>query len=184
MTNVWSGGVAFSYFQAVGNYGLVNISSDEATVQTGTDYANLKGEYALVTFTNTPTEAQAPPAAFPPYPTQNSSFLASPDLPPTPDDAICGCLVNTSFSCVFTPQTTNTSVILGQLLDFGCSSLGQMGANCDEIAGDGATGTYGDISFCDPCKPFIAHISQEYLTDLNACSQLPNFHMSCQLCTN
>jgi len=151
MTPVFSGGIAFSYFPAtVPGFSLVNLSSDGTTVTPNDDFNRLQTQYANVTFQNSPTQSAAGQTSFPSCPQQNSSFFASTTLPPTPNDAVCSCVTSNSFSCLFTPETTNTSSIVGELLNEACGDLGQNGANCDVIGGNGTLGTYGQLSFCDP----------------------------------
>jgi len=151
MTPVFSGGIAFSYFPAtVPGFALVNLSSDGTTVTPNDDFNRLKAEYANVTFQNSPSQASAGQTSFPSCPQQNSTFFASTKLPPTPSDEVCSCVTSKSFSCLFTPETADTSSIVGELLNEACGDLGQNGANCDVIGGNGTLGTYGSLSFCDP----------------------------------
>lgn len=153
MSDIWSGGLAFSYFPATssqGQFGMVDISSDGTTVTPNDDFGRLKTQYGLVTFPTTPSQSSAGSTSYPSCPTTNSSFLATTTLPPTPNDAACACL-ESILSCQFTPRTPNVSTIVGPLLDEGCGLLGQNGGSCDNIAGDGSTGKYGVVSFCDPC---------------------------------
>lgn len=153
MSDIWSGGLAFSYFPATssqGEFGMVTISSDNTTVTTSDDFTRLKQQYSLLSPPNSPSQTATGASTYPSCPAQNSSFIASTTLPPTPNDASCACLQNT-LSCQFTPHTTNVSGIVGPLLDTGCSLLGGVGGNCNDIAGNGSTGVYGRVSFCDPC---------------------------------
>lgn len=154
MNTVWSGGVAFSYFpaqSAQGQFGMVTISSDGSTVSTGDDFNNLKTEYGSVSFINSPSQSSAGTSSYPACPAESDVFAASTTLPPTPDLAACTCLEQ-HLSCQFTPSTSNYTAIVGELLDFGCSSLGQIGGSCDDIGGNGTSGVYGRISDCDPSK--------------------------------
>ncbi|KZT52973.1 carbohydrate-binding module family 43 protein [Calocera cornea HHB12733] len=148
MVGEWSGGLAFSYFPAVGGYGLVNISSDNTSVITGSDWSLLQSELSNVTFINTPTSANAPSTSPVACPGQNSSFLASQTLPPTPDAAKCACFRDSAFSCAYTGPASNTDV-QGALFNYVCNALGAEGANCSIIAANGTTGTYGILSDCD-----------------------------------
>jgi hypothetical protein len=154
MSSVWSGGLAFSYFPASsvqGEFGMVNISADGSTVTTSNDFNALASQYSQANGPNTPDKNTAGNTNYPGCPAQNSTWLASTSLPPTPNDKSCGCLDST-LSCRFTPQTPNYTVVVGDLLNTGCSLLGQSGGNCDDIASSGSSGTYGRLSFCDPCK--------------------------------
>ena len=152
MSPVWSGGVAFSYFpstSAQGDYGIVSISAGGSTVTVNQNYDNLKTQYTQASPPNSPSESAAGSTSYPACPQQNSTMLASSILPPTPDLAACTCLEN-NLNCQFTPTTSNYSAIVGSLLDYGCSQLGQLGASCNPISADGATGVYGAVSACDP----------------------------------
>ncbi|KAI9431431.1 carbohydrate-binding module family 43 protein/Glycoside hydrolase family 72 protein [Lactarius indigo] len=171
---VWSGGVAFSYFPAEsgqGEFGMVTLSSDGSTVTPNTDFDNLKTMYNQVSFINDPGQSSAA-SAYPACPQQNSSFLASTTLPPTPSDSACQCL-ESNLSCQFNPQTSNTSAIIGSLLDTACSLLGTVGGSCDPIAGNGQTGQYGTVSSCDPSTKLSFAMSEYFEAnkrDPQACS--------------
>jgi hypothetical protein len=151
MTNIWSGGIAFSYFPAEsgqGQFGMVTI--DGSTVTTSTDYTRLAAQYSAVTPPNSP--AKGSDSSYPACPSQNSTFLASSTLPPTPNDAACNCL-ESGLSCDFSPpagtNTTAINVINGELLGTACGLLSTSGGSCDDIASNGTSGTYGRVSFCN-----------------------------------
>ena len=149
---MWSGGIAFSYFpaqSAQGQFGMVTISTDESTVTTSSDFQSLEGEYSNVTFLNSPLESADGAPTYPACPANNSVFLASPTLPPTPNSNACSCVEN-NLSCLFTPVTNNVTAIVGVLLDNACSLLGGKGGTCNDISSNGATGVYGLMSGCDP----------------------------------
>jgi len=161
---VWSGGIAFSYFPATsaqGQFGMVTISSDGSTVTTSDDFNTLKTEYGLVSFINSPSQSSAGSGTYPACPAQTTDFLASTTLPPTPNDAACNCL-ESSLSCQFTPATNNYTAVVGELLDVGCSLLGQSGGSCVDIGGNGQTGVYGRISDCDPTIKLSFVMSEYY----------------------
>ncbi|TFK93557.1 carbohydrate-binding module family 43 protein [Polyporus arcularius HHB13444] len=162
MSDIWSGGIAFSYFPQVsddGEFGMVTI--DGNTVTPNDDFGRLVDQYGKVTFPTVPSKSDAGAGQYPSCPPQNSTWLATNTLPPTPNDASCKCLEST-LSCLFTPKTTNTSAIVGSLLDFGCSSLGSVGGNCDDISANGTTGTYGRVAFCDPDTKLSFVMSEFY----------------------
>ncbi|KAI0639101.1 Glucanosyltransferase-domain-containing protein [Trametes polyzona] len=161
MSDIWSGAVAFSYFPAQaddGQFGMVTI--DGSTVTTSDDFDRLKAQYTNVTFPTVPSKSDAGSTAFPECPAQNSTFLASTTLPPTPNEAACNCL-ESIVSCQFTPKTSDPSKIVGSLLDTGCSLLGQNGGNCDDLSADGAAGKYGRVAFCDP-ETQLSFVMSEY----------------------
>jgi hypothetical protein len=156
MSNVFSGGVAFSYFPAAsvqGQFGMVNISSDQTTVQVSDDFTQLKAQLTAISPPNSPAQSSAGASTYGACPSTNSTWVASTTLPPTPNLAACGCLEN-ALSCQFTPQTTNYTAIVGELLDFGCSQLGQDGGSCNDLSSNGQTGVYGVVSGCDPSESF------------------------------
>ncbi|EJD04270.1 glycoside hydrolase family 72 protein [Fomitiporia mediterranea MF3/22] len=171
MSPVWSGGIAFSYFPAQsdqGQFGMVTISGN--TVTPNDDFTRLAQQYGNATGPNTPTQSGAGSTQFPACPAQNSSFFASTTLPPTPNDTACACVVN-SLSCQFTPQTTNTTVLVGDLLNTACGLLGQNGGTCNDIAGSGSSGSYGRMAFCDPASKLSFVMTQFYeATSRNAAS--------------
>ena len=152
MTDIWSGGIAFSYFPAEsgqGEFGMVNISGN--TVTTSTDFTRLAAQYASAKPANSPSQSSTSDSTYPSCPSQNSTFLASSTLPPTPNDAACSCL-ESGLSCNFSPpagtNTTAVNVINGQLLGTACGLLSTSGGNCNDISSNGTTGTYGRVSFC------------------------------------
>jgi 1,3-beta-glucanosyltransferase GAS1 len=154
MSDVWSGGVAFSYLPAestTGPFGMVTISPDGSTVTVSQDYTNLQAQYSSITPPTTPSQANAPAAAYPSCPGEDANLLASTTLPPTPSDAECNCLVQI-LSCLFTPQTNNITAVVGPLIDTTCGLLGSSGGNCNDIAGNGTSGVYGRVSICSPSK--------------------------------
>ncbi|KAJ7042634.1 1,3-beta-glucanosyltransferase [Mycena alexandri] len=164
MTNIWSGGLAFSYFpasSAAGNFGLVNISSDGTTVTPNQDFNNLVSQYGEVSFVNSPSMSSASASSFPACPTTNSSWAASSTLPPTPNDAACACLEN-ALSCQFQTTTSNYSALVGSLIDTACGLLGALNGTCDPIGGSGSTGVYGLLDMCDPITKLSFVFSQYY----------------------
>lgn len=49
---------------------------------------------------------------------ENATFQASETLPPTPNDAVCDCLYDKSFSCVVAAETANKPDIVGALTEY------------------------------------------------------------------
>lgn len=143
---------------------MVNISTDAKTVTTGDDFSRLAAQYSNVTFIENPSSSGAGSTSFPSCAAPTDNFLATNTLPPTPNSDLCNCIA-TSFSCLFTPQTTNYTAIVGELLDYGCSQLGQNGANCDAIGSNGQTGVYGTLSACDPSTSVNLQMVFGFLAD-------------------
>ncbi|KAJ8454059.1 hypothetical protein ONZ45_g19455 [Pleurotus djamor] len=137
---------------------MVTVSGN--TVTTSDDFDRLRTQYTGVSGPNSPAQSNAA-TTYGACPAQSSTFLASTTLPPTPNEAACGCLEST-LSCRFTPPTANYSVVVGELIGTACSLLGQQGGNCNDIGGDGNTGTYGRLSGCDPTVKLSFVMSQYY----------------------
>lgn len=164
MSPVWSGGLAFSYFPATsvqGQFGMVNISADGATVTPSSDFNALVSQYGQTNPPNTPLQSAAGTTSYPGCPAQNTTWLASTNLPPTPNNAACACLEK-DLSCQFTPEISNFTVVVGELLNDGCSLLAQSGGNCNDIGSSGASGTYGRVSYCDPQTKLSFVFTQYY----------------------
>lgn len=153
MSQIWSGGLAFSYFPSVQQgFGLVELA-DDGTVTPTTDFNNLQAQYSQITqFVQTPSQADAGQTQYPQCVAPDGvNFLGSVNLPPTPNQDACNCAVEKAFPCVYTPRTTNISAVLGPLFSFACSQLGQQGSDaCSQLSANGTTGTYGQMSACDP----------------------------------
>ncbi|CAE6401447.1 unnamed protein product [Rhizoctonia solani] len=154
MTSVWSGGVAFSYFKAqIPDFELVTLSgANNETVTPNADFTRLQNAYAAAAPSNSPAESSATQLPYSTCPATSDTWLASSNLPPTPQQSVCDCLTTSAFSCTATQKAAQSPLILGSLLDYGCSLLGQAGTTntCDAISENGATGTYGKYGFCDP----------------------------------
>jgi hypothetical protein len=168
MTDTWSGGIAFSYFPAEsgqGQFGMVTI--DGNTVTKSDDFNRLMTQYGQTSPPNSPSRDSTSDSSYPSCPSQNSSFLASSTLPPTPNDAACGCL-ESNLACTFSPpsgtNSTAISVINGQLLGTACGLLSTGGGNCNDISSNGTTGTYGRVSFCDACGCLFLSLTSLMLT--------------------
>ncbi|KAG1758003.1 carbohydrate-binding module family 43 protein/Glycoside hydrolase family 72 protein [Suillus lakei] len=174
MSPVWSGGVAFSYFPATsvqGQFGMVTISPDGTTVTTSSDFTNLQTQYAAASPPNSPSQGGT--TSYPSCPQQNSTWLASNTLPPTPNSAACQCLEN-NLSCQFTPTTSNYTAIVGSLLDYACSLIGQSGGTCSAISSNGTTGQYGAVSECDPTI-MLSYVMSDYYIANGANAQSCSF---------
>ncbi|KIJ45700.1 carbohydrate-binding module family 43 protein [Sphaerobolus stellatus SS14] len=152
MNDHWSGGIAFSYFPAEGGYGMITLSgANNQTVNPNDDFTRLKAEYNNVTFINSPSQSSEGQTQFPACTEPDLvNFFASPSLPPTPNAAACQCIQKNAVSCTFIEtNSAQEPAIIGNLLDTGCSLLGAQGGSCSPIGGNGTTGQYGALSFCD-----------------------------------
>ncbi|KAF7319200.1 1,3-beta-glucanosyltransferase [Mycena chlorophos] len=164
MAGVWSGGLAFSYFNATANneqFGMVTLSSDNSTATTNQDFANLVAQYASLTaLPNNPTQAAAPSATYTACPSEGTAFEASTTLPPTPNTDACECL-SSALACQFVAKGDFTDVI-GTLTGQVCSFLAQNGGSCADISANGTSGVYGTVSSCDPVTRLSYEFTQYY----------------------
>jgi len=157
------------------------VTIDGNTVTKSDDFTRLKAQYGEVTPPNSPSTSDS---SYPSCPGQNSTFLASTSLPPTPNDPACRCL-ETKLSCNFSPpagtNSTAISVINGQLLGTACGLLSSSGGNCNDIGSNGTTGTYGRVSFCD-AREKLSYVMSLYYESQNrnaaACDFGGNAHLN------
>jgi hypothetical protein len=170
MSDVWSGGIAFSYFpaaSAAGQFGMVEVSGN--TVTPNADWNALVTQYNAVTPPNTPARGSAAASTYPAC----SATFASTTLPPTPNSAACHCLEE-ALSCQFSPKTTTYSPVVGELINTGCQLLGGVGGSCLDIGGVAETGVFGRLSGCDP-RIKLSYVMSEYYEATNKNAQSCDF---------
>lgn len=137
MTDVWSGGIVYMYFQEGNDYGLVSIKNNQ--VSTLSDFNNLKSQIASVS----PSPAKSldvGSTTVTSCPTHTSNWEASTELPPTPDDKVCNCMSD-SLECVVDSGVSDDDY--ADLFDYVCNDI-----SCDGINGDAKQGKYGAYSPC------------------------------------
>jgi hypothetical protein len=86
-------------------------------------------------------------------PAESDSLLASTNLPPTPNNAVCDCVNGGALGCHAIAATASKPAVIGSLIDYTCSLLGQINSSvtCEaSIGGNGTTGVYGPLSMCSP----------------------------------
>ncbi|TID14867.1 hypothetical protein CANINC_004538 [Pichia inconspicua] len=156
MTDVWSGGIVYMYFEEENNYGLVSI--EDGKVSTLPDFNNLKTEMEKIS----PTYATASDASKSAHsfacPPTGADWKAATALPPTPNEEICKC-VHDSVSCAVSDDVDEED--FGDLFSVVCNYV-----NCDEINADGVKGQYGSFSFCSP-KEKLNFVLNKYYEDQN-----------------
>ncbi|KAJ7787261.1 glycoside hydrolase family 72 protein [Mycena olivaceomarginata] len=153
MTDVWSGGLAFSYFPASSaghEFGMATLSSDNSSVTTNTDFDNLASQYAKVSFVATPAQASAAQSTFGACPAEGASLAASATLPPTPNDSACACVAS-KLGCSFkVPANGDFTALVGTLTGQVCGLLPNVNGSCADIGANGTSGVYGIMAQCDP----------------------------------
>lgn len=163
MTDVWSGGIVYMYFEETNNYGLVSISDDK--VKTLTDFNNLKSQLAKIDPSYATVDSASSSASVTTCPTVGSVWAATTVLPPTPDTNVCDCMQN-SLTCVVSPDVSEDDY--ADLFSYVCGEI-----DCDGVNGNGTTGTYGAYSGCnDKAKlDFVLNLYYEaHSSAASACS--------------
>ncbi|CCH46147.1 putative secreted protein [Wickerhamomyces ciferrii] len=149
MTDVWSGGIVYMYFQEDNDYGLVKVSGD--SVKTLDDFNYLSKELANIS----PTSAKSSDVSATTIscPSQAASWKASTDLPPTPEESVCECLSD-SLSCVVSDDVAKKEY--GDLYGSVCGEI-----DCSGIQANASKGEYGTYSYCDD-KTKLSFLLNEY----------------------
>ncbi|KAF6071449.1 Glucanosyltransferase family protein [Candida albicans] len=151
MTDVWSGGIVYMYFEEANKYGLVSV--DGNSVKTLSDYNNYKSEMNKISpslaHTSTLSSSDASKTLQCPG-TAASTWKAATNLPPTPDESYCDC-ISKSLECVVADDVDKEDY--GDLFGQVCGYI-----DCSAISADGSKGEYGVASFCsdkDVCSASI-----------------------------
>jgi 1,3-beta-glucanosyltransferase GAS1 len=100
-------------------------------------------------------------------PAEGSAWAAATQLPPTPNQELCSCMVK-SLNCVAKPGVQDSA--FGDLFSAACSTKGV----CDGIQANGSTGVYGAYSMCSPSEQ-LSWVFNQYYSANNKNSQACNF---------
>ncbi|GKZ75548.1 1,3-beta-glucanosyltransferase gas1 [Aspergillus niger] len=155
MSQVWSGGIVYEYFQDTNDYGLVSVI-DSTSVSTMTDFSYYSKEIASATPSSTNKASYTPTnTALRSCPTENSSWKAKASpLPPTPDSDLCECMVDAA-TC--TVKDSLDSDDIGDLMGEVCGMM-----SCSGITGNGTTGKYGAYSMCNSKQQLVFVLNEYY----------------------
>lgn len=162
MTDVWSGGIVYMYFQEANDYGLVSIDS-KGNVKTLADYNNYKSEIAKVSPTGVKAaQESASSVTVTDCPTSTPNWEAATLLPPTPNKEVCSCMVK-SLECVVDDSVDEEDY--GDLFSYICNTI-----DCSGISANGKTGDYGAYSPCSASDQLsfvlnLYYISQDRAKD-------------------
>lgn len=161
MTNVWSGGIMYMYFQEANDYGLVSLKGNTASKLP--DFTALKDQLAkakptptaMSLYKATNTVAQACPAT-------GVAWAAASSLPPTANSELCDCMVQ-SLSCVANSGLSGkeTATLFGSVCGLDKNA-------CNGIAKNGTTGVYGAYSMCSATQQLSFAMDQYYKTQNKA----------------
>lgn len=140
MTDVWSGGIVYMYFEETNNYGLVSIDSS-GDVKTLSDFNNLKSQLAEIDPSYATADSASTSASVTTCPTVGADWAAATILPPTPDELVCNCMTD-SLTCVVADSVDSDNY--ADLFSYVCGEI-----DCDGVNGNGTTGDYGAYSGCN-----------------------------------
>lgn len=169
MTNIWSGGIVYMYFEEENQYGVVKVNDDKISVKKMEDYRYLRDAYANVhpkiTKLNNDKEDTISKNNRVACPKISETWKASNDLPQTPFNFKCECL-ETSLDCIVSPKKNKHDFT--NLFSYLCSHV-----DCSEINSNATEGFYGYYSDCDD-KQKLSYILNKYYDtnnkDPQACS--------------
>lgn len=152
MTDVWSGGIVYMYFEEANKYGLVSALGDN--VKTLGDYSYYSKEMNKISPSYAKSSAEKLAASKTgTCPTSASNFKASTKLPPSPDKDVCDCM-SKSLACLVADDVSEKDY--GDLFGTVCDKI-----KCDSISADGAKGKYGGFSFCSD-KDKLSYVMNAY----------------------
>lgn len=140
MSKVWSGGIAYEYFQHENNYGVVKENKD-GSVTPLEDFDTLSLRFAA----NQAPKIKVKEKSFNTTLSLEKKCIrtdiwkASSILPPTPDRGKCECLQST-LSCITSPfEIYHEEGLFNEI----CSKV-----DCQDVLADGLSGIYGPFSDC------------------------------------
>ncbi|CAL9729495.1 1,3-beta-glucanosyltransferase Gas1p [Monosporozyma unispora] len=139
MTDVWSGGIVYMYFEEDNHYGLVSIE-DDGSVKTLDDFNNYSSEINNITPTSANTASYTPSATSLACPATGAYWKATTNLPPSPNEDLCSCM-DASVACHISDDVDSDDY--QDLFDYVCGEV-----DCSGITANSTTGHYGAYSFC------------------------------------
>lgn len=151
MTDVWSGGIVYMYFEEENEYGLVSASGKN--VKTLDDFKYYSSEINKISPSYAKSSQVKSASSTLQCPKSASTWKASETLPPTPDKDACDCMAK-SLSCVVADDVDDSDY--GDLYGYICSKI-----DCSDITSDGAKGKYGGFSYCAD-KDKLSYILNKY----------------------
>ncbi|CAI4035774.1 hypothetical protein SMKI_13G4260 [Saccharomyces mikatae IFO 1815] len=138
MTDVWSGGIVYMYFEETNKYGLVSIDGDD--VKTLDDFNNYSSEINRISPTSANTKSYSASTSDVACPATGKYWSAATELPPTPNGGLCSCM-SAANSCVVSDDVDSDDY--ETLFNWICNEV-----SCDGISANGTSGKYGAYSFC------------------------------------
>lgn len=140
MTDEWSGGIVYMYYEETNNYGLVTIE-DDGDVSTLADFNYLKSELESIDPSYATANSASTSQSVTTCPTVGGVWAANTVLPPTPNVADCECMAN-ALTCVVADDVSSDDY--ATLFSYVCGEV-----DCTGVSGNGTSGIYGAYSPCD-----------------------------------
>ncbi|KAI0503412.1 Glucanosyltransferase-domain-containing protein [Xylaria bambusicola] len=154
MTEVFSGGIVYQWFQSENNFGLVQIDGDD--VKPEPDFTSLMSQLAKVTPSSTASSAYTPTNTAPACPTNDSKWAPkSSPLPAIVNPELCDC----AMSAVTCTIDSDDAESYGAEFGFICGL--EDGKYCAGIVHNATLGDYGAYSGCSP-KQQLAWVANQY----------------------
>ncbi|KAK6202662.1 uncharacterized protein RJT21DRAFT_21035 [Scheffersomyces amazonensis] len=174
MSKVWSGGIAYEYFEEVNNYGVV-IQNPDGSISQYEDFSNLASKLNSINpISISLSEYGNLTQSFPTCQAPTPEFQASTRLPNTPNKDKCTCL-QASLSCVVNPYM---NVNINSLFSEVCGNI-----DCSDISNNGYDGIYGAFSDCSSTQK-LSYILNKYYISRNRDPTACNFSGRATLITN
>jgi hypothetical protein len=176
MTDTWSGGLAYMYFEEENEYGVVEIGAN-GEVTPLPDYYCLQRAYKSADPKGVNLEEYkkfTKPSAFSNCPVKSAVWKASNVLPQSPDQAKCECMER-SLKCRLASDIKQSE--LKQVFEFACNKV-----DCSAIRTDGVGGEYGSFSDCTSQQK-ASYILNEVFKKGTGEKEECNFHGLAQLAT-
>jgi hypothetical protein len=163
MTEVFSGGIVYMYFQEANDYGLVNMTRDGSVVELQPAFDNLAEHHHDADPQGVNMDDYTPDAEAAECPSISEVWKVDPELPPTPDSSLCDCAVAAS-SCV--RKNNLDPEEFADMFDIICGDFPEI---CAGINGNATTGVYGAYSMCNAGEK-LDYVLGQYLeaTDNNS----------------
>ncbi|KAJ1324870.1 1,3-beta-glucanosyltransferase GAS1 [Microdochium nivale] len=166
MTDVFSGGIVYQYFDSENKFGLVKIDGSN-NVSPYPDFTSLRNQLATISPTITQSSAYKPTNTAPACPTDFSTWKAvATALPPTVNPQLCACEAAALQCGIASDNPDDYGAVFGYI-------CGADPSFCAGIARNATTGQYGALSGCS-AKQQLAWVANQYYLGNNqnpsACS--------------
>ncbi|KFY08863.1 hypothetical protein V492_05844 [Pseudogymnoascus sp. VKM F-4246] len=155
MTDVWSGGIVYMYFQEANNYGLVEVNGK--SVDKLPDFKVLASQVAKASPSGVSMSSYTPKnTAARTCPSVNAGWAASSTLPPIANSQVCDCMVK-SLGCKAKSGLKGKEI--ATQFDYVC---GNDASACTGINANATTGKYGAYSMCSSEQKLSFAFDQYY----------------------